>query len=82
MRQVLSEAAIEAPDWKRIGEELGLQLRGHITASTFFEGWQAHESEMSWERLTQALERIEGYEKVAKKAKEKTGICVIKKLRR
>ena len=74
VRQVLSEAGIEAPDWKRIGEQLGLQLRGHITASTFFKGWQAHQSERSWKRLAQALGRIEGYEKVAKKAKEKTGM--------
>ena len=74
VRRALSEADIKSPDWKRIGEELGLQLRGRITASIFFEGWQAHESEMSWERLAQAFEKIEGYEKVAKKAREKTGI--------
>ena len=74
VRRTLNEAGIKSPDWKKIGEQLGLQLRGHITKSIFFEGWQAHESEMSWERLGQALERIEGYGKVAKKAKEKTGI--------
>ena len=74
VRRALNEAGITSPDWKSIGEELGLQLRGHITASIFFEGWQAHESEMSWERLAQAFEKIEGYGKVAKKAREKTGI--------
>ena len=74
VRRTLNGAGITSPDWKRIGEQLGLQLRGNITTSIFFEGWQAHESETSWERLAQALERIDGYGKVAKKAREKTGI--------
>ena len=77
MRWVLNEAGIKSPEWKRIGEELGLQLKGHITTSIFFEGWRAHESEMSWERLAQAFEKIEGYGKVAKKAREKSGILIM-----
>ena len=82
VRQALGEAGIKSPDWKRIGKELGLRLKGCITASIFFEGWQAHKSEMSWERLAQALEKMEGYGMVAKKARKKTGnlYCAIKNL--
>ena len=73
VRQALSEVGIKSPDWRNIGEKLDLQLRGHITPSTFFERWYVHESKMSWEILAQVFGRISGYESAAKRAKEKTG---------
>lgn len=73
VRQALSQVGIKSPDWRKIGEELGLQLRGQITAHIFFEGWAVHESDMSWEIVSQALGRISGYESAAKKARERTG---------
>lgn len=77
MQQALREAAIKSPDWKKIGKQLGVQLRGCITASILIEGWQAHGSEMSWERLAQTLEKIPGneYELAAGKARRKRGMC-------
>ena len=67
---------------KGIGKELGLRLKGCITASIFFEGWQAHKSEMSWERLAQALEKDGRIWNGCQEARKKTGnlYCAIKNL--
>ena len=72
MRWALAEAGVKIPDWGRIGRELGLELKGRITASLFIEGWRNDGSEMSWERLARSLEGISRFE-LAKKARQKTG---------
>jgi len=74
--QALSEAGIKSPDWRIIVKEIGLQLKDCITANIFFEGLHKCESEMSWERLVQALDGIKGYELAAWKARDKTGITI------
>ena len=76
---VLRESTIEFPDWKQIGEKLGVQLRGHITANILIEEWQVHERKMSWERLAKALEKIGGneYELAAIRARQKRGMSVV-----
>ena len=73
MHWALIEAGIAHPDWGRIGKELGLELKEHITASLFIDGWRMHGSEMSWERLAHSLEGVGGFESAAKKAKLKAG---------
>ena len=69
-----SEADIQSPDWKKIGEKLGIKLKGHITAHILFEGWKIHKSKISWKTLAEALEKIERYQSAAKKARQKKGI--------
>lgn len=73
MHRALLEAGIAHPDWGRIGKELGLELKGRITASLFIDRWHTHGSEMSWERLALSLEAVGGFGSAAKKAKLKTG---------
>ena len=69
----LSEAGIQLPNWKIIGEKLGVQLKGHITASTLLKEWKMQKSGISWEKLAKAID-IEGYQSAVIKAKQKKGM--------
>ena len=70
----LSEAGIESPDWKKIGKELGFDVKGRINGSMLFKEWQLCGLEMSWKKLAQALEKIRGYEIAASKARQNEGM--------
>ena len=61
-------------DWREIGEQLGLNLKGKLSAANFFKGWNEHtidSKKPSWERLAATLESMGGYWHAARSAREK-----------
>ena len=63
-----------APEnWREIGVQLGLKLRGQLSAAMFFNGWSQKGSihKPSWETLAVALSKISGYSFAAAKARDK-----------
>ena len=74
MVAIFSEVGVRAPEnWREIGVELGLKLRGQLSAAVFFKGWSEKGSvyKPSWEKLAVALSNISGYRIAAAKAREK-----------
>ena len=75
MVATFSEVGVKAPEnWREIGEQLGLDLRGKLSAAEFFKGWQEKNlpnNKPSWKKLAQALEKINGYRDVAVAARNK-----------
>ena len=75
MVSAFSEAGMDVPEnWREIGEHLGLNLRGKLSAAEFFKGWQDKDltdNKPSWKKLAQALEKMEGYQRVAVVARNK-----------
>lgn len=75
MVSVFSEAGVDVPEnWREIGEQLGLHLRGKLSAAEFFKGWQDKDltnNKPSWKKLAQALEKMEDYRHVAVVARNK-----------
>ena len=68
----------DSPDWKRIGERLGLHLQPKITADDFYKGWLAHDFHASWIKLATALKQIQEYKHAARSICEKQGNLVVK----
>ena len=73
--ELLTEARVHSPDWKRIGKQLGLQIKGQITAADVFEAWCAKDVQASWTKLAHAIEKVEEYKHAAQNIHEKQGIC-------
>ena len=68
------EAGCEVPeDWREIGVQLGLNLRGKLSPAEFFKGWRENSSgnKHSWLNLAGALQKMEGYQHVAILARTK-----------
>ena len=71
MVATFSEVRMCAPEnWREIGVQLGLKLRGRLSAAMFFKGWSSNHKP-SWEKLAVALSNISGYRIAAAKAREK-----------
>ena len=66
------EVQLEEPNWQTVSKKLGLDLYGQVSADELYQAWYKHSP--SWEKLSQALERIQGYKEVAKQAKKKAGM--------
>ena len=77
VHKALSEVPIESPDYGKIGKKLGLQLTGSVTGHILFKGWQMHGLEMTWTMLAHALDRMEGYQLPARRARQKKGIVLL-----
>ena len=75
MCEMFKEAEIEEPNWQEVTSKLGLVLYGHVSSSELYQAWCKHRP--SWKSLFQALEKLDGYQQVAKKAKKNAGECVI-----
>ena len=74
MIATFSEACVKVPDdWREIGLQLELDLKGKLSASEFLKGWQekGFANKPSWENLAQAFERMEGYQCAAVAAMKK-----------
>ena len=74
MVAIFSEVRMCAPEnWREIGVQLGLKLRGQLSAAMFFKGWSERGSicKPSWEKLASALSNINEYRIAAAKAREK-----------
>jgi len=74
MVAVFSEVRMRAPEnWREIGVQLGLRLRGQLSAAMFFKGWieRGSNHKPSWEKLAVALSNVSGYWIAAAKAREK-----------
>ena len=78
MCQVFNEAHIRTPNWEIIGNQLGLQVEGEISAADFLNGWYTQDCKPSWTKLAGALEKIQQteYKQIAKNVREKQGILV------
>lgn len=77
MRKLLTDTGIHSPDWEEIGNQLGLQLEGHISAADFFDEWCAHDCKLSWMKLAKALEKIPDYQRASNNIREKQGMFVL-----
>ena len=73
--ELLTEAGVHSPDWKRIGQQLGLQIKGQISAADVFEAWYAKDFHASWIKLADAIDKVEEYKHGAQNVCEKQGIC-------
>ena len=74
MVATFSEVDVRVPEnWREIGIQIGLTLRGQLSAAMFFKGWSEKGSvyKPSWEKLAVALSNISGYRIAAAKAREK-----------
>ena len=74
--ELFSEADVQVPEnWRQIGLQLGLDLKGQLSATDFFNGWNENAStnnKPSWEKLAQALFKMDGlYRTAASKASMK-----------
>ena len=61
-------------DWREIGQQLCLNLKGELSAADFFKGWSEHtidNKKPSWERLAGVLKTMDGYWPAARSAREK-----------
>ena len=76
MCNLFCEAGVDSPDWKAIGNKLGVQLEGQVTATDFFDELRAHKNKASWVTLAEALEKISEYQHAATNVYEKQGIIV------
>ena len=68
------EAGAEVPEnWREIGVQLGLQLKGKLSAAEYFERWKESSlaNKPSWVKLAGALQKMEGYQHVAFLARTK-----------
>ena len=71
MVATFSEVRMCAPEnWREIGVQLGLKLRGQLSAAVFFKGWSSNHKP-SWEKLALALSKFSEYRIAAAKAREK-----------
>ena len=72
---MFKEAKVEEPNWHDVGSKLGLVLYGQVSSAELYQAWSKHSP--SWNKLFQALEKLklDGYQKVAKQAKKKAGLC-------
>ena len=68
---------VHAPDWERIGEQLGLHIKGQISAADFFDAWRQKDSHASWIKLADAVEKVEEYKHVAQTVREKEGTVLV-----
>ena len=75
LRELLTEAGVHSPDWECIGKQLGLQIKGQISATDVFEAWCAKDFKASWIKLAHAIEKVEEYKHAAQNIHEKQGIC-------
>ena len=74
MVTVFSEVRMCAPEnWREIGVQLGLKLRGQLSAAMFFKGWieRGSNHKPSWEKLAVAFSNINGYLIATAKARDK-----------
>ena len=74
IKKLLTNTGIPSPDWEEIGNQLGLQLEGHISAADFFDEWRAHDPKISWMKLAKALEKIPCYQHASSNVCEKQGM--------
>lgn len=74
MVATFSKACVEVPEnWREIGLQLGLNLKGKLSAADFFKGWRENSSanKPSWVNLADALQKMEGYQHAASLAMKK-----------
>ena len=76
MCNLFNEASVHSPDWKMIGNRLGVQLEGKVTAPDFFKEWRGHKNKASWVELAEALEKISQYKHAATNVYQKQGTIV------
>ena len=74
MCNLLTETGIHSPNWEEIGNQLGLQLEGHLSTADFFDEWRANDRETSWVKLATALAKIREYQHAESIFLEKQGI--------
>ena len=74
--EVFTEAGILTPNWEKIGNQLGLQLEGQVSAAMFLRGWYSQDCKPSWIKLAKALKDMEEYKHVAKDVEKKQGILI------
>lgn len=74
MVATFTEAGTKVPeDWREISLKLDLDLKGHLSATQFFNKWSQYDpnNKPSWEKLALALQSIDGYWNAARKAMAK-----------
>ena len=62
------EAGMEAPEnWREIGVQLGLKLKGKLSTAEFFKGWRENSfaNKPSWVNLSDALHKMDRYQHAA-----------------
>ena len=76
MCETFKEATIAEPNWQEVSSKLGLVLYGQVSSTELYQAW-CTKCGPSWKALFEALQKFDGYQQVAKKAKKKAGACVI-----
>ena len=75
--ELLTEPGVHAPDWEHIGIQLGLHIKGQISADDFFVAWCRKDSHASWIQLANAVEKVEEYKHAAQTVREKQGTVLV-----
>ena len=68
MVAIFSKAGVEVPEnWREIGVQMGLNLRGKLSAAEFFKGWRENSfaNKPSWVNLGDALQKMDRYQHAA-----------------
>ena len=74
MCDTFKEVGIKEPNWQVVSSKLGLVLYGQVSAAELYRAWD----NPSWRKLSQALERLPGYQKVTEQAKIKAGVSMVR----
>ena len=77
-----AEAGVHVPEnWRKISQQLRLDLRGKLSAAEFFKGWSENcvaSNKPSWDNLAGALRKMVGYQPVVlaaiKKARKENNV--------
>ena len=72
MCETFNEAEIEEPNWQEVSSKLGLVLYGHVSSADLYQAWRKRGP--SWMTLFEALQKVDGYQQVAKQVKKKAGV--------
>ena len=73
MCEMFKEAKVEEPNWLEVSSKLRLILYDRVSSSELYQVWSKHGP--SWNKLIQALEKLDGYQQVVQQAKKKAGEC-------
>ena len=65
------KGGVREPDWQTVSNKLKLNLRGQVSVVEFYQAWC--KLGPSWENLSLALGKLQGYQPVMEQVKKKAG---------
>ena len=65
------KGGVREPDWQTVSNKLKLNLHGQVSVVEFYQAWC--KLGPSWENLSLALGKLQGYQRVIEQVKKKAG---------